>query len=301
MIKSVTVVNHIGEKLVLELTRPEESGLAVTSITGLGPVSANVNLTRKSSGDGARLNSSRLPERNIVITLDFSFATAVEDARQLTYRYFPQQETVTLLFETSNRLVATTGIVERNEPDIFSEQESTNISILCPDPYFYCLDESVTVFSGIVPAFEFPFESDVLDGPELEMGIIETSCEKIVHYEGVSNPGVIMMIHAVGDTGNITIYNTGTREKMFLDSAKIEILTGQRISPGDDIIITTVTGKKSVVLLREGVKTNILNALGKHAGWFHLVKGKNVFAYEAEGGPYSVQFTVKNQVMYGGI
>lgn len=37
MIKSVTVVNHLGESLKLDLASPEKSGFIVKSIEGLGP------------------------------------------------------------------------------------------------------------------------------------------------------------------------------------------------------------------------------------------------------------------------
>ena len=39
MIKSVTVTNYLGESLKMELTNPYDSGIAITDITGIGPVS----------------------------------------------------------------------------------------------------------------------------------------------------------------------------------------------------------------------------------------------------------------------
>ena len=53
MIKRVTVVNHLGESLKLDLTSPEKSGFIVKSIEGLGPVKATVNTTKMSTTDGA--------------------------------------------------------------------------------------------------------------------------------------------------------------------------------------------------------------------------------------------------------
>ena len=48
MIKSVTVVNHLGESLKLDLASPEKSGFIVKSIEGLGPVKALDSITRRS-------------------------------------------------------------------------------------------------------------------------------------------------------------------------------------------------------------------------------------------------------------
>lgn len=53
MIKSVTVVNHLGESLKLDLASPEKSGFIVKSIEGLGPVKATVNTAKMSTTDGA--------------------------------------------------------------------------------------------------------------------------------------------------------------------------------------------------------------------------------------------------------
>ena len=84
--------------------------------------------------DGSIFASARATERNIVLTLILLPIPSIESVRQKTYSFFPIKKAVTLLVETDNRLVETTGYVESNEPNIFSQQESTQISIICPDP-----------------------------------------------------------------------------------------------------------------------------------------------------------------------
>lgn len=69
MVKSVTVTNYLGKSLKMELANPELSGLAITSIEGLGPGKADVITTNMASNDGSIFNSARLNERNIVLTL----------------------------------------------------------------------------------------------------------------------------------------------------------------------------------------------------------------------------------------
>ena len=65
-----------------------------------------------------------------------------------------------MIFETDNRMCETTGWVESNEPTIFSREEGCQISVICPDPYFYSLSKDSTIFSGIEPALEFPFSNE---------------------------------------------------------------------------------------------------------------------------------------------
>lgn len=85
----------------------------------------------------------------------------------------------------------------------------------------------------------------------------------MVVYNGDAEIGVTITIHAIGEASNITIYNTGTREVMRIDTDKLEKFTGSGIIAGDEIIICTVKGNKSITLLRNGKTTNILNCLDK--------------------------------------
>lgn len=301
MIKAVTVTNYLGDRIRLELARPELSGFAITSITGLGPGKATINTTDFSTTDGGLFSSSRLQIRNIVISLRYLWKDSIEDVRQLSYKYFPIKRKVTLHFETDNREVEIEGYVESNDPTIFSDEEGSDISIICPDPLFYSSKSNVTVFSGIDPAFEFPFCNDSLSENLLEMSVIQNTAEKVIVYEGDAETGVTITIHAVGEASGITIYNTGTREFMRINTDKLATYTGSGIVFGDDIIICTVVGRKSITLLRNGQTTNILNCLDKDSNWFKLSKGDNVFAYTAETGSDNLQFSVENSIVYEGI
>ncbi len=304
MIKTITVTNYVGDVLKLSLSRPDETGFAVTSITGLGPGKAEINKTDISTTDGSLFTSARLSSRNIVITLRFLWKDSIESVRQLSYKYFPIKKPLTLLFETENRLAEINGYVESNDPEIFSKDEGTSISIVCPDPFFYLAGKdsvNLTVFSGIEPAFEFPFSNESLIDKMMNFGVILNQTSKNIFYNGDSEVGITITIHAVGEASGITIHNTETRESMRIDTDKIAEFTGNGIKAGDDIIICTVKGKKSITLLREGNTINILNCLSKDADWFQLSKGDNIFAYTADSGNSNLQFKIENKIIYEGV
>ena len=307
MIKRVTATNYLNESIEMELARPEKSGFAITKITGLEPVKATINTTALSTNDGAVYNSARTNYRNIVLYLAFLWSPSIEDMRQLSYKYFPVKKPVTLAIETDNRICQTTGYVESNEVDIFSGSETTQISIICPDPYFYSAGKdsnNVTVFNGIEELFEFPFpdlDQSNDDFYSLEFGNLQSAIIKTIWYEGDAEIGVLMTINALGPATNITIYNTQTQDSMAIDTTKLEQLTGAGITAGDEITISTVRGNKYVRLLRKGVYTNILNCLNKDADWFLLSKGDNVFAYTAETGSENIQFRMENKTLYEGV
>ena len=305
MIKSVTVTNYLGESLLLELSNPWSTGIAITKIEGLGPVKADINTTSISSGDGDRFNSARIGTRNIVFTFRLlETPTTVEDSRQKTYKYFPVKTNVTLLIETDNRLCQISGYVESNKPNIFSEEEDTQVSIICPNPYFISMDNggsNEVVFYGSEPTFYFPFSNESLTEPLIEFGNIKLRQEEIVPYDGDSQVGFIIKMHAFGEVRQITIYNTKTRETMKIDTDLLEDITGNGILAGDNITISTVKGDKYITLLRDGKETNILNALGKDIDWFQLSKGDNRFAYICEYGAENLEFSVEYQTLYEGV
>lgn len=307
MIYSIVVTNYLGDRIKLELGKPDISGFLIKSITGLGPAKANVNTTEVSTNDGALFNSARLSQRNIVLDMVFIntvYGESIEDLRQKSYKYFPLKKSVELTIETDNRYVKTTGYVESNEPNIFSSQEGTQISIICPDPYFYSAGEdgnNVTNFYSIDPMFEFPFSNESLDEPLLVFGEIQIKTEGVITYHGDSEIGVMIYIHAIGPATNINIYNTETREVMRINTEKISSLTGKGIVASDDIVINTAKGEKSITLIREGVSYNILNCLDKNTDWFTLAKGGNIFAFTADSGVTNLQFRVENKVIYEGV
>ena len=307
MIYSLAVTNFLGDRIRLELGKPENTGFLIKSITGLGPVKANVNTTEVATNDGSMFNSARLSQRNIVIQMVFVnsiYGEDIEEIRQKSYKYFPIKKNIELVIETDNRYVRTTGYIESNEPDIFSKQEGTQISIICPDPYFYSASEdgdNVTDFYSIDPMFEFPFSNESLSEPLLVFGEIQIKTEGVVTYSGDSEIGVMIYIHAIGPAEHINIYNTETREVMAIDTVKLEKLTGRGLIAGDDIIINTLKGEKSITLVRSGVSYNILNCLDKNTDWFTLVKGDNIFAFTADSGVTNLQFRIENKLIYEGV
>ncbi len=309
MIKEVIVTNYIGESIALNLANPWTNGLAITKIDGLGPPKADINSTNFATMDGAQFNSARATTRNVVIYLTFRddpskpIIKNVETVRQLTYKYFPIKKPVTLMFTTDNRICTTVGYIESNEPDIFAKEETSQISILCPDPYLYSVEVQNTVFSGIESLFEFPFSNESLTEPLLEFGAIQIKTEQTVYYDGDVEVGIVILIHALGTATNISIYNVDTREQLKIGTTKLAAIPGLSggIVAGDDIIISTIKGSKSMQLLRNGIYTNILNALDQQSDWFSLSKGDNVFAYTADTGASNLQFQIANQIAYEGV
>ena len=304
MIHSVKVTNHVGESLTIELRNPERTGFLIKDITGLGPCKADISAKELATMDGSVVTSSRVNSRNIVIKMNYLSNPTIEDTRQKSYKYFPVKKQVTLEFETDNRVCRTVGYVESNEPNIFSANEDTQISIICPDPFFYSagdLGVTVTMFYGVEDNFEFPFSNESLGENLIEVGIATYSKERIICYTGDAEIGITMTIYATGTVHNITVYNVRTREFIKLDTNKLKILTGQGLEQGDKVIISTVKGDKYATLIRAGEETNILNCIDRTSTWMQLQTGDNMIAYTADDGASNLEFKIENRTLYEGV
>lgn len=302
MIQSLTVTNYLGESLTIPMKNSESTGFILHDMTGLGPPTASVNTSKVATKDGSKYNSARAEERNIVLPMYFTPIPTIEDARHRSYKYFPLKKPVILVFKTDNRECQIVGYVETNEPDICSDREGCQVSIICPNPYFSSIYDTVTSFSGVEAAFEFPFSNEDTSNPHIEFGKIVVKAENFVRYEGDAESGVQIRIAASATVKNITIYNVDTRGTMHIYHDKLVALTGSGIVKGDEIIITTDKGSRSVTLLRNGKSTNILNAIDpRNDEWFSLTKGDNIFAYSADEGSDYLMFVVDHTTLYEGI
>lgn len=299
MIRQLAVTNHIGETLVLELRSPEKSGLFILNIDGLEPPSATLNMTESALIDGKKFNSARANARNILLNLAFGWP--IEDARRKTYKYFPVKQRVELEITTDDRVCRTYGYVESNEVKIFTNSAGTTISIICPEPFFTSNEQKTTIFSGVEPMFEFPFSNESLTESLLIMSEISINRSRAVAYSGDVPVGFVIHMHAMGTVVNPKIINSKTKKFILVDTVKLAADTGTGFIAGDDIIISTISGKKSVTLVRDGVSYNIINYLEKDPSWFELEIGTNTFAYTADSGVLNIQFKIVNDIAYAGV
>ena len=300
MIKSVTVINPQGRVLKMELDRPDKTGLNITNITGIGPPKATINLSDISTGDGSFFNSAHVSSRNIVFSIKF-YGNDIEASRQLAYIQFPIKKNVTLIFETDKRILVTNGYVESDEPDIFSSESGTQISIVCNDPYLYSQDMTVTPFRLVDPAFTFPFSNGSLTTPQLSLGIITLRTRTTFVYSGEVDTGVTVSMTVLGPVTNPVITNETSGISMRIDTTKLTSIVGSALTVGDTIVIVTNRGAKSVSLVRNGNVLNIMPSLGKYSSWFSLVNGDNMFVYSADSGIGNLVVSLSAKNVYEGV
>lgn len=307
MIKEVNITNYLGDSVTYKVggvNVENNNGLIITDIEGLGPAKANLNFTSLATYDGKIYNSAILDGRNIVIHAKYTWAKTIEEARLATYKFFPIKKQVRFIIRTEKRTAMTYGYVESNEPEIFSESDEIpgmEISIMCESSTFVDANGiNRQIISNVLPLFEFVYQNDSLN-PVTEMSSFEPKRMCHVNYDGDSEAGFKMTVHAIGRVSKPTIYNMRTGEYVSIDTDKLANKTGSELIYGDDIIIVSKPGEKSAKLLRNGEYTNVLNILGKDPKWFSLAHGDNIFAYVAEYGEENIRIYIDVQPLYDGV
>jgi len=314
MIESITVTNSKNESLKIVLTNPWASGFCVTNIEGLGPVKASINTTSYATRDGSAFNSARLDNRNIVFSFRFIpyEANTAENIRQASYKYFPIKSLITIRIKTTNRDCETTGYVESNEPDIFQQNETAQISVICPDPYFYDSSSKQDIsFFDTVPTFHFPFYNEGTETKTIVFGERKILKTKEFTYDGEGRTGFDMMLYFSGEvTGKITIKNETTEQSFIIDTSLFSgTLADYKIKDGDQLKIRTIPGNKLVRFWKKQtdsttvdfLTTDILYCVASGSDWLEVAPGSNKITISADSGEDYITASVTTVVKYEGV
>lgn len=255
---------------VLELTHNEEN-YQVADITGLNPPNANINTSNYANGDGSSFNSSRIPNREIVITIYIN--GDIQKNRLELYKHFRNKEWCKIYFEDDERNVFIEGYVQAFEVPRFVQKQVAQISILCPNPYFKDIDTIVQSISKSIKRFTFPFSINI-DKP-IAFSTIELEKITNVINDSESETGLIINVLFMGTVNKLEIRNIDTGKNFIIDYEFIK---------NDKLVINCNRGSKSVILTREAVEYNLIPYVRKGATFFQLGIGDNKFSFLADEG-----------------
>lgn len=275
--------NQYGNELILSNNPDYE----IISITGLTPAGAIINTDTVGLSDGSRFNSSRVGNRNIVITLKYK--GDVEKNRIALYKIFKTKQYIELYYSNRSRKVHIEGRVETFDGNLFERGQMAAISIICPKPYFKGIDTLMTEFSTVAPALTFPVAFPEAGIP---FSTLTPYAEKVIINEGDTETGVIIELRARELVLEPTIYNVLTNEQF---SIRFEM------QEGDLITINTNSGEKGIYLTSQGVQTNIINKVYKGATWFQLASGDNIFTYNCVFGAENLDVLFYTTPLYEGV
>lgn len=305
MFKSVTVTNYRGDSLELPLEWPNDAGLLISNIDGITPGNVRVNSQDFAILDGGVYNSSRMETRNITIEFYYGFNPHIESSRHLAYRYFPVKTQVRLDFLTDERYLSIWGYVEGNDTAIFSQQEKGQVSIVCPDPYFYEQSPVIYELGSFIHEFEFPFSNESLIKPLICFSDYGDNQVYTLDYQGDIEVGVLIKIHFIDEPTIkiLNIYDMSHNKKLSLDFDKIESDTGISLQQYGDIVVNSIRGEKDIYYEHFGVRRSIIGVFDvMNFPWFYISPGSNQFVFDlSEEYLDDIEITIEYRGAYGGV
>lgn len=306
MFKSVTVTNYRGDSLELPLAWPNDAGLLISSIDGISPGNVQVNSQDYAMLDGGVYNSSRMQTRNITIEFYYGFDPHIETTRHRAYRYFPIKSKVDLNFVTDERNLVISGYVESNDTQIFSEREKGQVSIVCPDPYFYEHSSTEYLFGQAKPEFEFPFSNESLIKPLICFGDYGPASIYEIDYQGDIDVGIIVKVHFLKTSSidRLTFYDLAHDKKLVIDFNEIKSKTPVKgFAQYSDLIFSSIRGKKDIYYSRFMKRTSVIGAFDiNNFPWMYLTPGLNQFGFEVdEQYMDDISLSIEYRGAYGGV
>lgn len=255
---------------IIELTHNEEN-YQITDISGLNPPNANINTSNYANGDGSSFNSSKIPNREVVITVYIN--GDVQKNRLTLYKYFRNKEWCKIYYKDDSRDVFIEGYVQTLEVTPFVQKQVAQISILCPNPYFKDVETIVQSISKSIKKFTFPFSINI-DEP-VAFSTIELEKITNVINDSESETGLIINVLFMGSVNKLEIRNVDTGKNFIIDYEFIK---------NDKLVINCNRGSKSVILTREAVEYNLIPYVRNGATFFQLGIGDNKFSFLADDG-----------------
>lgn len=291
MFFNLILKNSAGDQINMTATANQ---YMTSKIEGLSPPSSTISTSTYAGMDGSYLNNAFIEKRNVVISFQMR-GIDIEKRRHQLYKVVKPSRYIKIYYRTANIDVYTEGYIETCEISNFDALTSGQISIICPDPYWYSTSAIYAYYSQVTGAFHFPFPES--DAP-FPLGIYSTTDNIIIQNDGDETGFTIQIEASSSETVpkiaavTPTIYNADTGEYLQI---KGDILKG------DVITITTKTGNKTVTLTRNGVDSNIINRLVSGSTWLSLREGKNTFHVQAVRGVKNLKVTLMHRNAYLGV
>lgn len=287
--RSITCTNNNGNSIVFGETA--FSPFLLAHVDGLYNSKNELSITENAMLSGGDFQGSRIPTRNIVLTVTDKphnkYAQAQRDALR---EVFTEGMRGTLTYEEDGSKRCTDYYVESIEK---GDRQLYIISLLCPDPYFYDTEYSRATMSAWASDFEFPHEFQE-EGEELG----HKDEVRIIEIRGISpNPvGMIMKITANGPVTNPSVVKISSGETITLgtETHPFEMIYG------DEVTITTEDGKKNVTRTRGDETESVNQYMTEDSVFFQITNGTNFFGYTAEDGVDNISFDIYYRNRYEG-
>lgn len=286
--RSITCSNSDGVSLTFA-----EKGMTpflLVDAEGCYYVQNNVTISENTMSDGGAYQGSIARVRNIVLTLR-DLQNHVHN-RNLLDALFKSGEAGTLIFrEEENERQINYYVESVNSTGQYGARTYT-VSLLCPDPFFYALQDVSVFMAAWVPNFEFVHEF-ISSGEEIGYRDLQRS-QNIDNQNAADNIGMTITITVNGNVTNPSVTRVESNETITVGTETKPL----NMVAGDVLTITTADNDKHVYLTSDGVTTEINEYLTEDSVFIQLMRGSNNIGYSAASGESNMVVELTYRLKY---
>lgn len=286
-------VNSRNEQLIFAPVGSKYHVNVQKDVTGLSDLTDTIYSSSSMGQHGDTFTGVRIEPRTIKITgkLKEPNKTSYIQLRQKAEKIL-NPELAGTLFYSYGTFTRKIGAIVDNAP-VFMHPDTSQefeIDFLCLDPFWQEETEAKEDIASWIGDWEFPCEIDHETG--MEFGHREESVIVDIYNGGHVSTGMRIKFSALGELTNPSLFNVNTREF---------IKVNYDMKAGDQVVIDTSYGRKTVILIHNGTKTNIYRYIDVDSTFVQLDIGDNLFRYDADTGLDNLECTVYYSEKYLGV
>lgn len=250
----------------------------LTNIDGQTYAAASIASNVVGGVDGAVVNNVQATARSIVLDLRINGGVDVETAKREVLKVVKIKQRGTLAWTQNGKTLTITGVVESIEMPRWKNGVTMQLTLYCDQPFWEDADNIVQEISEAINLHYFTADAgDMLYFPEdgIAFGEYDAARTKEFYNDGDVDVGLEIVITAFAEVTNPIIYD--------IDGNFFGIGYGDgdkqvKLHTGDNIVVKTHKGKKSVTLNGQ----NVLSKLRPRSTWLQLAAGHNAFTINSD-------------------
>lgn len=265
-------------------------GIRLVSADGIG-FSSEISSMKLYDHDGVMFQNSTLPQRGISLVVRYVGARWKHERSKLRLNSILNNKNELRMRYVTDALdvyIQCRAEQVNTPPNTFPMV--TQISLICPDPYWRKSGDNSIVMAGTIPLFEF-----IIGIPKcgMEFGEIRAGAITDIYNGGTVENGAVFIITAKQPCTNPKLLNLRTGQFIGVPVS---------MEAGDILEICTEQGKKSIWFTHNGVRQNCFRLRTSGSEFFQLARGGNPIKYSVDsGGDQAVEIICKFDTKYGGI
>lgn len=258
----------------------------ILSHSGFGDVENEITTEMYASGDGEEVTGTYIPKRTLDITADVKQTKNNTSERRNALSFFNPKHTFTVIptHDGVTRWITARLQKRKCEPPSLGEHATLELAMICPDPYFYDMDNYGKDIAATAGGMTFPYRCPI--GGGFNTGYFLYTRQIDIENNGDVGTDLIIDIKADGEVVNPKI----TKDDAFIK-----------------LVLTLAADDELIIDLKEGrISLNGVNCIGKvdRRSSFQGMKiepGESAISFEAESGDTNMRVYLYYTPKYLGV